>query len=161
MIHFSFNIGFSKSKVIFKRRKKANMSNKNALQGAKFGTSCISLRTPARNKQTQEARLEPAIRDAQNLAQNVFPPWNQARISRREDSYFFLLYVVYFCFPCPIWLLNVDWKAYVAIFRSADEKKEKKEYSTRTEVGFNGRSIRAELFRRREKSRGNRGFVSV
>ena len=27
---------------------------------------------------------------------------DQARISRREDSYFFLLYVVYFCFPCPI-----------------------------------------------------------
>ena len=51
---------------------------------------------------------------------------DQARISRREDCYFFLLYVVYFCFPCPIWLLNVDWKAYVAIFRSADEKREKR-----------------------------------
>ena len=49
----------------------------------------------------------------------------------------------------------------IAILRSADEKREKKEYSTRIEVGFNGRSIRAELFRRREKSRGNRGFVSV
>ena len=82
------------------------------------------------------------------------------RISRREDSYFSLLSVVYFSFPCPIWLLNVYWKAYVAIFRSADEKREKKEYSTRIEVGFNGRSIRAELFRRREKSRGNRGFFS-
>ena len=77
MIHFSLNIGFSESKVIFKRRKKANMSNKNALQGANFGTSCTSLRTPATNKQTQstrrKARLEPAIRDAQKLAQSVFP----------------------------------------------------------------------------------------
>ena len=53
MIHFSFNIGFSESKVIFKRRKKANMSNKNALQGANFRTSCTSLRTLATNKHSQ------------------------------------------------------------------------------------------------------------
>ena len=55
----------------------------------------------------------------------------------------------------------VDYHISLAIFRPADEKREKKEYNTRIEVGFNGRSIRAELFRRREKSRGNRGFVSV
>ena len=48
---FSFNIGCSESKVILKRRKKANTSNKNALQGANVRTSCISLRTPATNQQ--------------------------------------------------------------------------------------------------------------
>ena len=72
---FSFNIGCSESKVILKRRKKANISNKNALQGANIRASCISLRTPATNKHSQhgekrKARLEPAIRDAQKLAQN-------------------------------------------------------------------------------------------
>ena len=53
------------------------MSNKNALQGANVHTSYISLRTPATNKHrqhTENSRLEPAIRDAQKLAQNVFPP---------------------------------------------------------------------------------------
>ena len=60
MIHFSFNIGFSESKVIFKRRKKANMSNKNALQGANFGTSYISLRTPATNKHSKHTE-KPAL----------------------------------------------------------------------------------------------------
>ena len=60
--------------------KKANMSNKNALQGTNVRTSCISLRTPPTNKHSQhtsthrKARLEPPIRDAQKLAQNVFPP---------------------------------------------------------------------------------------
>ena len=43
MIRFSFNIGCSEPKVIFKRRKKSNMSNKNALQGANVRTSCTSL----------------------------------------------------------------------------------------------------------------------
>ena len=52
MIRFSFNIGYAESKVIFKPRKKQNMSNKNALQGANVRTSSISLRTPA-TKQTQ------------------------------------------------------------------------------------------------------------
>ena len=82
MIRFSFNIGCSESKVIFKRRKKSkHMSNKNALQGANIRTSCISLRTPATNKHSptqsthRKVRLEPAIRDAQKLAHNVFPPW--------------------------------------------------------------------------------------
>ena len=54
------------------------MSNKIALQRANVRTSCISLRTPATNKHsqhTENSRLEPAIRDAQKLAQNVFPPW--------------------------------------------------------------------------------------
>ena len=56
------------------------MSNKNASQGANVPTSCISFRTPANKpSQTQsthrKARLEPAIRDAQKVAQNVFPPW--------------------------------------------------------------------------------------
>ena len=58
------------------------MSNKNALQGTNVRTSCISLRTPATNEHSQhtsthrKARLEPAIRDARKLAQNVFPPWS-------------------------------------------------------------------------------------
>ena len=53
------------------------MSNKNASQGANVRTLCISLRTPATNKHnqhTEKARLEPAIKNAQKLAQNVFPP---------------------------------------------------------------------------------------
>ena len=55
------------------------MSNKNALQGANIRTPCIVhfTQNPS-NKQTQsthrKARLEPAIRDAQKLAQNVFQP---------------------------------------------------------------------------------------
>ena len=53
MIRFSFNIGFSESKVIFKRRKKSNMSNKNALQGVNVRTLCTSLRTQATNKHSQ------------------------------------------------------------------------------------------------------------
>ena len=47
------------------------------VQGANVPTSCISLRTPATNKHsqhTENSRLKPAIRDAQKLAQNVFPP---------------------------------------------------------------------------------------
>ena len=59
MIHFSFNIDCSESKVIFKRRKKANMSNKNALQGANVRTSCISLRTPATNKHKVNTQKSP------------------------------------------------------------------------------------------------------
>ena len=51
MIHFSFNIGCSESKVIFKRRKKANMWNKNALQGGNVCSSCTSFRTNAVNTQ--------------------------------------------------------------------------------------------------------------
>ena len=53
MIRFSFNIGCSESKVISSDEKKANMSNKNALQGANVRTSCISLRTPTTNKHSQ------------------------------------------------------------------------------------------------------------
>ena len=53
------------------------MSNKTVSQGANVRTSCISLRALAANKHnqhTENPRLEPAIRDAQRLAQNVFPP---------------------------------------------------------------------------------------
>ena len=61
--------------------KKANMSNKNALQGANVCTSYISLRIPDQetnkhSQHTENSRLEPAIGNAQKLAQNVFPPWN-------------------------------------------------------------------------------------
>ena len=59
MICFSFNIGCSESKVIFKRRKKANMSNKNALQGANVRTSCTSLRTPGTKKHSQRTESPP------------------------------------------------------------------------------------------------------
>ena len=79
MICFYSNIGCSESKVIFKWRKNNNNNNKNKkkpLQGTNVRTSCISLvhsvsvRTLTElDKQTQ------AIRDAQKLAQNVFPPW--------------------------------------------------------------------------------------
>ena len=54
------------------------MSNKNSLHGANVRTSCISLSTPATDKHsqhTENSHLEPAIRDAQKVAQNVFPPW--------------------------------------------------------------------------------------
>ena len=57
---FFFNIGCSESKVILKQRKKANISNKNALQGANVRTSCISLRTPATNKHSQHTE-KPAL----------------------------------------------------------------------------------------------------
>ena len=94
MIRFSFNIGCSESKVIFKRRKKANMSNKNALQGANVRTSCTSLdqnsSDNSSNKQTQSthrnACLEPAIRDAQKLAQNVFPHRNSTVTSSKKQE---------------------------------------------------------------------------
>ena len=61
--------------------KKANMSNKNALQGENVRTSCISLRIPDQEtnkhgQHTENSRLEPAIRNVQKLAQNVFPPWH-------------------------------------------------------------------------------------
>ena len=72
---FLLYIGCSESKVIFKWRK--NNSNKNKKKSLykeqtfaprKFHS--VSVRTlTERDKQTQ------AIRDAQKLAQNVFPPW--------------------------------------------------------------------------------------
>ena len=76
--------------------KKANISNKNALQGANVCTSCTSLgqnsSDNSSNKQTQSThrntRLEPAIRDAQKLAQNVFPHRNSTvtRSKKQENE---------------------------------------------------------------------------
>ena len=72
------------------------MSNKNALQGANVRTSCTSLgqnsSDNSSNKQTQSthrnARHEPAIRDAQKLAQNVFPHRNSTvtRSKKQENE---------------------------------------------------------------------------
>ena len=76
MICFYSNIGCSESKVIFKWRKNNNndKNNKNSLYKEQTFTPrvfhSVSVRTLTdRDKQTQ------AIRDAQKLAQNVFPPW--------------------------------------------------------------------------------------
>ena len=75
MIWFYSNIGCSESKVIFKWRKN-NDNNKNKKSLYKEQTfaprvfDSVSVRTLTElDKQTQ------AIRDAQKLAQNVFPPW--------------------------------------------------------------------------------------
>ena len=84
MIRFSYNIVCSESKVILKWRKNNNdndkKTNKKALQ-----TSTRSKRSHLMyltNKHSQhrqsthrKACLEPAIRDMQKLAQNVFLPW--------------------------------------------------------------------------------------
>ena len=85
VIRSSFNIGCSESKVIFKWRKTTITTTTTKrmkrlyrpLQGAKVRTSCIWQTKDSRHGQSthRKARREPAIRDAQNLAQNVFPPW--------------------------------------------------------------------------------------
>ena len=73
MICFYSNIGCSESKVIFKWRKnnknkKRSLYNEQTFAPRVFHS--VSVRTlTERDKQTQ------AIRDAQKLAQNVFPPW--------------------------------------------------------------------------------------
>ena len=53
---FSFNIGCSESKVILKRRKKANISNKNALQGANVRTSELQQHKHSQNIETLSLR---------------------------------------------------------------------------------------------------------
>ena len=83
MIRSSFNIGCSESKVIFNWRKTNKNNNKKRikrlyrpLQGANVRTSCISQTNTVDGQSThRKARREPAIRDAQKLAQDVFPPW--------------------------------------------------------------------------------------
>ena len=78
------------------------MSNKNALQRANVRTSCILLRTP--NKQTQsthrKARLEPAIRDAQKLAQNVFPSWRE---NHGQHNMALLSFFAFLAFMAGLW----------------------------------------------------------
>ena len=73
MICFYSNIGCSESKVIFKWRKNNNKNKKSLYKEQTFAPRVfhsVSVRTlTERDKQTQ------AIRDAQKLAQNVFPPW--------------------------------------------------------------------------------------
>ena len=64
MIRFSFNIGCSESKVISSDEKKANMSNKNALQGANVRTSSPPRAfhsTSATNKPSQHRQKKPAL----------------------------------------------------------------------------------------------------
>ena len=77
MIRFYPNIGCSESNVIFKWRKNNNNNNENKNKSlykeqmfAPRVFHLVSVKTlTERDKQTQ------AIRDAQKLAQNVFPPW--------------------------------------------------------------------------------------
>ena len=76
MICFYSNIGRSESKVIFKWQKNNNNNKNNKKSLYKEQTfaprvfNSVSVRTlTQQDKQTQ------AIRDAQKLAQNVFPPW--------------------------------------------------------------------------------------
>ena len=73
MIRFSFNIGCSVSKIV---------KSKRAFREANVPTLSISFshsQNSLSDKQTQstprKVRLEPATRDAQKLAQNVFSPW--------------------------------------------------------------------------------------
>ena len=85
IIRSSFNIGCSESKVIFKWRKnsknKQQKTNKKALQTftRRKGSHLVHFTNKhSRHGQSthRKARREPAIRDSQKLAQNVFPPWN-------------------------------------------------------------------------------------
>ena len=73
MVCFYSNIGCSESKVIFKWRKNNKNKKKSLYNEQTFAPRVIhsvSVRTlTERDKQTQ------TIRDAQKLAQNVFPPW--------------------------------------------------------------------------------------
>ena len=76
MICFYSNIGCSESKVIFKWRKNNNNDKKQKKAFTRSKRShlvyihSVSVRTlTERDKQTK------AIRDAQKLAQHVFPPW--------------------------------------------------------------------------------------
>ena len=77
MIRFSFNIGCSESKVIFKRRKKKNKRQiKMLYREQTFAPPAFHSELQQQTESTHmKARLEPAITDAQKLAQNVFPPW--------------------------------------------------------------------------------------
>ena len=66
MIHFSFTFGYSESKVIFKGcKKKKNMLNKKALQGANDCNSCISFSLRSELSQWQ----------AKTVNTQKSPPW--------------------------------------------------------------------------------------
>ena len=67
-------------------------TNKNALQEnvrtswISFSLSQNSHRTTQTQSTNRKARIEPVIRDAQKLAQNVFPPWRPTLTSRNVQS---------------------------------------------------------------------------
>ena len=85
MICFYSNIGCSESKVIFKWRKNNNNNSnrkKKPLQGASVRTSCITF-SLSQNSLTERDKQ---TRDAQKLAQNVFPPWKPTLTSRSLQS---------------------------------------------------------------------------
>ena len=95
MIRVYSNNGCSASKLIFNdETTTTTKTNKKPLQEANVCSSCISFSlsqlSTERHKQTQptnrKARLEHAIRDAQNLAQNVFPPIRPTLTSRSLQS---------------------------------------------------------------------------
>ena len=116
MIRFSFNIGWSESKVIFKWRKTKATHKKKAFREEKVHTLCISFslsqnslcekQTNSRTRSThRKACLEPVIRDAQKLAQNVFPPWMLSLPLASSGLLFVLSSAILLCFnnvvlPC-------------------------------------------------------------
>ena len=73
MIRFYSKIGCSESKVIFKWRKNKNSQNSHRT---------TQTNTVNKSSKNRKARLEPAIRDAQN----VFPPWRPTLTSRSLQS---------------------------------------------------------------------------
>ena len=86
MIRFSFNIGCFESKVILKRRKKKKQTCQIKMLYREQTFSPRAFHSELQQQtNSQHSRLEPAIRDAQKLAQNVFPPWSRRHIGKRED----------------------------------------------------------------------------
>ena len=112
MIRFSFTIGCSESKVIFKWRKE-NKQIKRLYKEQTFAPRAfhsVSVRN-LKSQSVRKARLEPAIRDAQNLAHNVFPPW-KSRVRRTCMAVYTTL---------PLWQNSIDTeKSTKMIFSSAD-----------------------------------------
>ena len=117
MIRSFFNIGCSESKVIFKWRKSSKnnkkKTNKKALQT--FTRSKRSHLVHFKNKHSRhgqsthrKARREPAIRDPQKLAQNVFPPWNlDPPYWSSSKAWCSTLSVLVLVFVFLVWFFNV------------------------------------------------------
>ena len=86
---FYSDIGCSESKVIFKWLKTTTTTTtktktkKKALQGENVCTSCISF---SLSENSHKTRLEAAVRDAQTIAQTVFPPRRPTLTSRSLQS---------------------------------------------------------------------------
>ena len=80
MICFSFNIGCSESKVIFKWRKTKTIQKYKGFSRSKRSHLVHFIQSQSVTLCShRKARHEPAIRDAQKPAQNVFPPWRGGR----------------------------------------------------------------------------------